>query len=112
MDQTYISVFLVAILSLAVVAGDYCLKIASSSEQSINTIWFLLGISTIALTCFGWVYTMKHLKLASIGAIYSVFIVVALAVVGVVFFQETLNYYEIAGIVMAIASLILLSGFS
>ncbi|MEI6430442.1 MAG: hypothetical protein WCO45_18965 [Pseudanabaena sp. ELA607] len=112
MDQTYISVFWVAILSLVAVTGDYFLKVASSSEQSINTIWFVLGISTISSTAFGWVYTMKHLKLASIGAIYSVCTVVALAVVGVVFFQETLNYYEIAGIVMAITSLILLSGFS
>jgi multidrug transporter EmrE-like cation transporter len=110
MNQTYISISLAIILSFVAVAGDYFLKVASNSEQSLNTVWFILGISTIASTAFGWVYTMKHLKLASIGAIYSVSTVVLLALIGAVFFQENLNYYEIIGIIMAIISLVLLSG--
>jgi small multidrug resistance pump len=110
MNQTYISISLAIILSLVGVTGDYFLKIASNNEQSLNTVWFILGISTIASTAFGWVYTMKHLKLASIGAIYSVSTVVLLALVGAIFFHENLNYYEIIGIIMAIISLVLLSG--
>jgi small multidrug resistance pump len=38
--------------------------------------------------------------------------VVLLTVVGVAFFRESLNYYEMAGLAMAIGSLILLSRFS
>jgi small multidrug resistance pump len=110
MNQTYISISVAVILSLVAVAGDYFLKVASNNDQSINTVWFVLGISTIASTAFGWVYTMKHLKLASIGAIYSVSTVVLLALVGAIFFHENLSHYEIIGLVMAIISLVLLSG--
>ena len=55
---------------------------------------------------------MKHLKLGTIGVLYSVSMVVLLTAVGVVFFQETLNYYELAGLVMAIGALILLTRFA
>jgi small multidrug resistance pump len=55
---------------------------------------------------------MKHMKLATLGVVYSVSTVLLLAFVGVIFFQESLNAYEISGIVLAIAALILLSAFS
>ena len=55
---------------------------------------------------------MKHLKLATISVVYSVSMVLLLTAIGIVFFQESLNYYEIAGLVMAIASLILLVRFA
>jgi multidrug transporter EmrE-like cation transporter len=65
-----------------------------------------------ASTAFGWVFVMKHLKLGTIGVIYSVSMVLLLTAIGAAFFQESLNYYEIAGLVMAIASLILLVRFA
>ena len=49
---------------------------------------------------------------ATIGVLYSVSMILLLTAIGVVFFRETLNYYEIAGLVMAIASLVLLMRFS
>jgi multidrug transporter EmrE-like cation transporter len=55
---------------------------------------------------------MKHLKLATISVLYSVSMVVLLTAVGVVLFRESLNYYEAAGLVMAIAALILLVRFA
>jgi multidrug transporter EmrE-like cation transporter len=55
---------------------------------------------------------MKHLKLATISVLYSVSMVVLLTAVGVGLFREPLNYYEVAGLVMAIAALILLVRFA
>ena len=55
---------------------------------------------------------MKHLKLATIGVVYSISMILLLTALGVVIFRESLNYYEIAGLVMAIASLILLVRFA
>ena len=54
---------------------------------------------------------MRYLKLATIGAIYSVCMILMLTSMGFLVFDETLNRYEIAGIVLAIASIILLSRF-
>ena len=56
-----------------------------------------------ASTAFGWVFVMKHLKLATVGVVYSISMVLLLTAVGVVAFKESLNGYEIAGLVMAVA---------
>jgi drug/metabolite transporter (DMT)-like permease len=55
---------------------------------------------------------MKHLKLATIGVVYSVSMILLLTGLGVVVFRETLSYYEIAGLLLAIASLFLLIRFA
>ena len=54
---------------------------------------------------------MRHLKLAAIGAIYSVCMILMLTSMGYLFFNETLNRYEIVGILLAITSIALLSRF-
>jgi hypothetical protein len=46
------------------------------------------------------------------GVVYSISMILLLMLIGLVFFRETLNYYEIAGILMAIGSLVLLIRFS
>jgi multidrug transporter EmrE-like cation transporter len=55
---------------------------------------------------------MRHLKLATIGVLYSVSLVLLLTAVGVVLFRESLSYFEIIGIILAVASLVLLMRFA
>ena len=98
--------------SVVGVLGDYFLKRASAQEHSLQTLWFGIGFVVYASTAFGWVFVMKQLKLATIGVVYSVSLVLLLTLIGGVFFHETLNGYEIAGLVMALASLILLMRFA
>jgi len=94
------------------VAGDYFLKLASTREQPLLTSWFYLGFALYASTAFGWVFVMKHLKLATISVLYSVSLVLLLTAIGVVLFQESLNYFEVIGIVLAVISLALLMRFA
>ena len=94
------------------VLGDYFLKLASAREQSLRTGWFYLGFVLYASTAFGWVFVMKHLKLATISVLYSVSLVLLLTAIGVVLFRESLNYFEVIGIVLAVASLVLLMRFA
>ena len=54
---------------------------------------------------------MRYLKLATIGAVYSVCMILMLTAMGFFLFDETPNRYEIAGIALAICSIILLSRF-
>jgi small multidrug resistance pump len=93
------------------VLGDYFLKLASTKVNSLTTPWFYIGFAVYASTAFGWVFVMKHLKLATISVVYSVSMILLLTAIGVVFFRESLSYYEVAGLVLAIASLILLVRF-
>jgi drug/metabolite transporter (DMT)-like permease len=54
---------------------------------------------------------MRHLKLATIGVVYSVCMILLLTAMGVLFFHESLSRWEVVGIVLALASILLLSRF-
>jgi drug/metabolite transporter (DMT)-like permease len=112
MDGKALAVVVTIAFSVVGVLGDYFLKLASREEDSLKTPWFYVGFALYAATAFGWVFVMKHLKLATISVLYSVSMVVLLTAVGVVAFRESLNYSEVAGLVMAIAALVLLVRFA
>jgi small multidrug resistance pump len=112
MGTKTLAVLVTIAFSVIGVLGDYFLKIASGREKSLQTPWFYLGFALYASTAFGWVFVMKHLKLATISVLYSVSLVLLLTVVGVVLFRESLNYFEVIGIVLAVVSLVLLMRFA
>ena len=112
MTKTTLAIVVTIAFSAVGVLGDYFLKLASAREQSLRTGWFYLGFILYASTAFGWVFVMKYLKLATISVLYSVSMVLLLTAIGVVLFEESLNYYELAGIALAIASLMLLMRFA
>jgi small multidrug resistance pump len=109
MSEHWTAVMVTIGFSLVGVVGDYFLKVASQSDAPLRTSSFVVGFAVYASTAFGWVFVMKHLKLATVGVVYSVSMVVLLTVVGVFLFGESLRSQEIVGIVLAIASLYLLT---
>jgi small multidrug resistance pump len=112
MDRKTFAVLVTIAFSVVGVLGDYFLKLASSREQPLRAGWFYLGFALYASTAFGWVYVMRHLKLATISVLYSVSMVLLLTAIGVAVFGESLSRYEVAGIIMAVASLVLLMRFA
>jgi small multidrug resistance pump len=111
MDRKTFAVLVTIAFSVVGVLGDYFLKLASSREQPLRAGSFYLGFALYASTAFGWVYVMRHLKLATISVLYSVSMVLLLTAIGVGVFRESLSSYEVAGIIMAVASLVLLMRF-
>src|SRR4029077_5732196 len=107
-----LAVLVTIAFSVIGVLGDYFLKLASGREQPLRTSWFYLGFALYASTAFGWGFEMKHLKLATISVLYSVSLVLLLTAIGVVLFHESLNHFEVIGIVLAVASLVLLMRFA
>ena len=112
MGTRTIAVLVTIAFSVIGVLGDYFLKLASAREQPLRTGWFYLGFALYASTAFGWVFVMRHLKLATISVLYSVSLVLLLTAIGVVLFRESLNYFEVIGIVLAVVSLVLLMRFA
>ena len=112
MGTKTLAVLVTIAFSVIGVLGDYFLKLASACEQPLRTSSFYLGFALYASTAFGWVFVMKHLKLATISVLYSVSLVLLLTAVGVVLFRESLNYFELIGIMLAVVSLILLIRFA
>jgi small multidrug resistance pump len=111
-DSRIAAVLVVVVLSLLGVIGDYFLKLASGEERFIWNRWFPIGLAIYASTAFGWVYALKHMKLATIGVVYSMCMILLLAALGIAVFKERLTVGEVVGIVMAVGSLILLSRFA
>jgi small multidrug resistance pump len=110
--KNWLAFVVIIAFSVVGVVGDYLLKLASGRENPFKSKWFYLGFAVYASTAFGWVFVMRHLKLATIGVVYSVSMILLLTGIGVAVFREPLSGYEIAGLVMAIGSLVLLVRFA
>jgi drug/metabolite transporter (DMT)-like permease len=112
MGTKTLAVVVTIAFSVIGVLGDYFLKLASARDQPLRASTFYLGFVLYASTAFGWVFVMKYLKLATISVLYSVSLVLLLTAMGVVLFRESLNYFEVLGIVLAVVSLVLLMRFA
>ena len=111
-ESRTLAVIVTFAFSVVGVVGDYFLKLASGEPQAVRSKWFAIGFAVYASTAFGWVFVMKHLKLATIGVVYSVSMILLLTGIGIVFFRESVSATEVAGIAMAIGSLVLLVRFA
>ena len=112
MSKQLMAVAVTIAFSVVGVVGDYFLKLASGEDNPLRSRWFYVGFLVYASTAFGWVFVMRHLKLGTIGVVYSVSMVLLLTLVGTRWFGESLHYLEMTGIVLAILSLILLVRFA
>jgi drug/metabolite transporter (DMT)-like permease len=103
-----LAILITVFLALVVAASDYFLKIASSTSSPFLNRNFFIGLLFAILCTFAWVLVMPHLKLAYIGVVYSLTLVLSLCFVGTFFFGETLKPSEWLGVGLAVASLLLL----
>jgi multidrug transporter EmrE-like cation transporter len=112
MDSRKVAFLLTMLFSAFGVGADTCLKLASRAARPYTSKWFFLGLTAYALTAFCWTHVMRTLKLGTIAVIYSVTIVILLTTVGIVGFDEKLSRTEILGMLMGIASLVMLARFA
>lgn len=108
----YTKILIIIILSLIGVLGDYFLKLSGSGARYIDWKFFLIGALVYSSTAIGWFFVMKHVKLGTLGIVYATTTVLALTIIGLIFFKENLNYYEMAGLVSGVVSILLLARFA
>jgi multidrug transporter EmrE-like cation transporter len=106
-----VAILVAAVMSAVGIMGDYFLKRASEAQQPLVTRSFWLGFVLYASTAVAWTFVMRHLTLATIGVIYAMCMILLLALMGVVVFDEPLHRSEIVGIALAVGALILLARF-
>ncbi|MDO8538713.1 MAG: transporter [archaeon] len=112
MDKTLLSLLVIVLLSLIGVIGDFFIKLSGVGPKFVELKWFVLGFIIYAATAFGWFFVMKNVKLSTLGVFYAVSTVIFLVAVGVFYFKEQLNVYEIIAIIAAVVSLIILARFA
>lgn len=103
-------ILLAAGLAVLCVIADCCLKRASGAAQPFTSLDFLLGSSLYAASAAGWVPLLRETKLATIGAVYSVVVIVLLTAIGTLWYGETLSHTETLGVLLAIVATVLLAG--
>ncbi len=108
----YFYIFIVVLMSAFGVWGDYFIKLSGNTQKYILVKWFIIGLLIYSFSAFGWFFVMKHIKLSTLGVYYALTTVILLVGVGVVVFKETLNVFEVIGVLLAVASLILLARFT
>jgi hypothetical protein len=84
MHEKHLAILVAVAMSCVGIAGDYFLKRASSQANPLATRPFWLGLLIYSTTAFAWAYVMRHLKLATIGVIYSGCMILLLTAMGVV----------------------------
>lgn len=112
MEKSTSAILLTILLAVIGVTGDYFLKRASDQSSPYFTRWFAIGFAVYCSSAFGWVYVMRHMTFASLGIVYAASMILLLTLVGVTLLQESLRWQEIVGIVLALASIALLSRFA
>jgi len=106
------SFLIVVALAMLGVVGDFFIKLAGNNATKVDFKFLTIGSIIYFASAFGWLFAMRHLKLATLGTIYALATSLLLVVLGVGVFREQLRLQEIVGVVLAATSLALLGQFN
>ena len=93
------------------VLGDYFLKLASARTTAAREL-VLRWLRSLRLDCLRLGVRNETPEVGHHHVLYSVSLLLLLTAIGVVLFQESLSYFEVTGIVLAVISLVLLMRFA
>lgn len=112
MNIKFLALTLAVLIALVEIAGDFFIKLSGSGKEYINWKWFIPGIIIYALCAVLWFFAIKYEKLFTAGIFFAIASVVFFVLISVFYFKESINAYEIVGVVLAIISMILLGKFA
>lgn len=91
-----------------VLGGDYLIKLAADGDMPLTSRHMVIGCMLYGISAIAWYFAMRHTTLAQAGVAFSMFSLLALCALGVLFFGEEIRPREGVGIVFALLSMILL----
>ena len=94
--------------ALIVIAGDTLIKIAADDARLISP-HMGVGIVLYGASAVMWFFAMRHVTLAQAAVAYSMLTLIALCVIGAMWFNEPIGGREITGIGFALAAMICMS---
>lgn len=94
--------------ALTVIIGDTAIKLAADHGQPLGGHWLWAGCGLYVLSALMWFGAMQHVGLAQAGVAYSMLTLLALVLIGAVWFGEPLGLREAAGILCAVLAMVLL----
>lgn len=94
--------------AVVVIIGDVALKQAADTGRPLMSGLVVTGCTIYALSAIFWFYAMRHVSLAQAGVAYSMLTLLALCLIGVLWFDERIYLREAAGIACALAAMVLM----
>lgn len=107
-----IYLIIAALLGLICAFADYLIKLSASGKKFMEWKWFVLAVLIYIGSAFGWFFLVKNIKLYTLGIFYTIPLIIGLALLDIFYFKDPVNFFEIAGITLAVISLILLAKFA
>jgi small multidrug resistance pump len=104
------AVISISLLTLVTVYGDSFLKKAGQLKNT-NYTFLIIGLVVYVVTGVIWFFLYKQTKFSIVGSVYGVATAVVFALVGTLYFKETIRLPEIVGMILAVTSIILLGRF-
>ncbi len=108
MTQVLFGFFFAFITAAVVIAGDFVLKLAADNGKPLWSGYVFAGVAIYGVSAIFWFYAMRHVTLAQAGVAYSMLTLLALCVIGVVWFDEQIFLREYLGIACALAAMVLM----
>ncbi len=102
---------LIVMLEVISIFADYLIKRASLQAGWLGWRPLLAGGFIYGLTAIGWFYAMRTFKLFTINLFHSFLVIAASVLMSQFIFGEKLTNREVVGIVLGIASIVLLIRF-
>ena len=109
MTQIMFGFVLTFATAMIVIVADVALKVAADGNKPVLSFLVLAGCVLYALSALFWFFAVQHLTLAQAGVGYSMLTLIALALLGAIFFGETLQAREYAGLACALMSMALMA---
>ncbi len=94
--------------ALFVILGDYLIKLAVDNGQTVTSGLVVSGCVLYAMSALVWYYALHHVTLSAAGVAYSMFTLLALCAIGVIYFDEQLFLREYLGIGCALLAMVLM----
>lgn len=94
--------------ALVVILGDYAIKIAADRAALVSAPMYA-GMALYAASAILWFFAMRHVSLGQAAVAYSMLTLIALFAMGALLFDEPVGKRELAGMLCALAAMVLMS---
>lgn len=108
MSQVVFGFSFAFVTAMIVIAGDFVIKVAADAGKPVWSGYMIAGCLIYAVSAIFWFFAMRHVTLAQAGVAYSMLTLLALCVIGVIWFEETLYLREYLGICSALLAMVLM----
>jgi len=106
------TIFWIIVLTAANVLGDFLIKEATLKPGFSGAYLVISGGVVWLLSAFGWFYVLRHMELSNSNGIFAVLTIIFVLAGSYFYFHEKVSFGEIAGFILAIASIYLLVRFA